>query len=114
MEAKKILDLTINALEDIKAENINVMNVTHLTELMNYVVVCTANSGTHAKALASHLEMMAKKHNIKILGVEGEAKSDWILIDLADIVVHVMREETRNFYQLEKLWDIKPNSSKAS
>ncbi|WP_395946316.1 ribosome silencing factor [Caedibacter taeniospiralis] len=113
METKQILDLAVNALEDIKAENITVMNVEHLTELMSYVVVCTANSGTHAKALASHLELTAKRNMLTILGVEGEAKSDWVLVDLGDVVVHIMREETRQFYQLEKLWDIKPNSPKA-
>ncbi|WP_440616273.1 ribosome silencing factor [Cysteiniphilum sp. 6C5] len=113
METKEILDLAVNALEDVKAEDITVMNVEHLTELMSYVVVCTANSGTHAKALASNLEMTAKKNNVTILGIEGEVKSDWVLVDLADIVVHIMKAETREFYQLEKLWDIKPNSPKA-
>ena len=111
METKKILDLAISALEDVKAENITMMNVEHLTELMSYIVVCTANSGTHAKALANHIEMTAKKNNVTILSIEGKVKSDWVLVDLADIVIHIMKEETRAFYQLEKLWDIKPNSS---
>ena len=112
MKTKQTLDLTVTALEDIKAENITIMDVEHLTELMSYIVVCTANSGTHAKALANHLETLAKKNNLTILGIEGEAKSDWVLVDLGDVIVHIMREETRQFYQLEKLWDIKPNSSK--
>ena len=112
METKKTLDLAISALEDVKAENITVMNVEHLTELMSYVVVCTANSGTHAKALANNVAMTAKKNNVTILGIEGEVKSDWVLVDLADVVIHIMKEETRAFYQLEKLWDIKPNSPK--
>ena len=112
METKKILDLAISALENVKAEHITVINVEHLTELMSYVVVCTANSGTHAKALANNVEMTAKKKNVNILGIEGEVKSDWVLVDLVDVVIHIMKEETREFYQLEKLWDIKPNSPK--
>lgn len=108
MKTKKILDIAISALENLKAENISVMSVEHLTDLMSYMIVCTANSGTHAKAIASHLQLTAKKNNLIILGVEGETNNDWILVDLAEVVIHIMKERTRNLYQLEKLWDIKP------
>ena len=111
METQQMLDTVIDALESIKAEDIKSMPVEHLTDVMSNIVVCTATSGTHAKALANHLTKTAKEQHIEILGVEGESKSDWVLVDLGDIVAHIMREETRNFYQLEKLWDIKPNNS---
>ncbi|MBK2125794.1 ribosome silencing factor [Fangia hongkongensis] len=110
METQTILDSTIDALESIKAEDISVMNVEHLTEMMSYVVVCTATSVTHAKALANNLQQEIKAKNIPILGVEGQSKSDWVLVDLGDIIVHIMLKETRDFYQLEKLWDLKPST----
>lgn len=62
---------------------------------------------THAKALAKNLEQELKNNEITILGIEGDNKSDWVLVDIGDIGVHIMLEETRNLYALEKLWDIK-------
>ncbi|WP_119343605.1 ribosome silencing factor [Facilibium subflavum] len=110
MEIQKILDVATDALESVKAESISVMDVEHLTDLMSHVIVCTATSTTHAKSLAQKLQKSAKENHIEILGIEGQDKSDWILVDLGDVVVHIMLKETRDFYQLEKLWDIKPST----
>ncbi|MFZ9035252.1 MAG: ribosome silencing factor [Francisellaceae bacterium] len=105
-----ILTIAVDALEDIKAQDIKVMDVEHLTDMMSYIVVATATSQTHGNALAQNVEKKAKENNISILGIEGKAKSDWVLVDLGEVVVHIMLQETRDFYQLEKLWDIKPNN----
>lgn len=107
MTTEQRLNIVTEALDDLKAQNIQTINVEHLTDMMEDIVICTATSTTHAKSLAKHLEAELKKNNISILGIEGEVKSDWVLVDTGDIVTHIMLEETRNLYALEKLWDIK-------
>ncbi|APC97016.1 ribosome silencing factor [Francisella frigiditurris] len=107
MTTEQRLNIVTEALDDLKAQNIQTINVEHLTDMMENIIICTATSTTHAKSLAKHLEAELKKNNISILGIEGEVKSDWVLVDTGDIVAHIMLEETRNLYALEKLWDIK-------
>ncbi len=106
MDIKNKLHLTLKILEDLKAENIDTLNVKNLTTLMDYIIICTTNSVTHGKALANHINIMAKKNKMKIIGIEGQKTGDWIIIDLSNIVVHCMRQEIRNFYQIEKLLKI--------
>ena len=105
METQHALDIAIKALQSFKAKEIVKINVSHLTQMMSYMVVCTATSVTHTQALASNLRRKAKIENIPVLNIEGEMKSDWVLIDLGDIIVHCMLQETREFYQLERIWN---------
>ncbi|AJC49556.1 ribosome silencing factor [Allofrancisella guangzhouensis] len=111
MTTDQRLDITIEALDDLKGINIQTIGVEHLTDMMDKIIICTASSTTHARALAKHLEHELKKNTITILGIEGDNKADWVLVDIGDIVVHIMLEETRNLYALEKLWDIKRKDS---
>lgn len=106
MTTDQRLNIITTALTDLKATAIQSLNVTHLTDMMDNIVVCTASSTTHAKSLAKNLEMELKANKITILGIEGENKSDWILVDIGDVVTHIMLAETRELYALEKLWDI--------
>lgn len=106
MTTQQRLKIIIEALEDLKAVEIQSLDVRHLTDMMDHMVVCTASSTTHAKSLARNLEMELKANKISILGIEGDNKSDWVLVDTGDIVAHIMLEETRELYALEKLWDI--------
>lgn len=106
MEIEKILNIATEALKEIKAKDITTIDVEHLTQMMRYIVICTATSTTHANALSKNLEATIKKNKIELLGIEGQANSGWILVDLGDVVIHIMLEETRDFYQLEKLWNL--------
>ena len=104
METQQILNIATEALEQIKAKDITTINVENLTEMMRYIIICTATSMTHARALSKNLESTIKTSKIDLLGIEGQANSGWILVDLGDVVIHIMLPETRDFYQLEKLW----------
>lgn len=106
MNAEQILDLAVNALENIKGQDITTIKVDHLTDMMTYIVICTATSNTHCASLSRSVEADAKAKQVDILGIEGRGKSDWVLVDLGDVVVHIMLEATREFYALEKLWKI--------
>lgn len=92
------------ALEDLKAKEITVLDVSHLTDVMDKIFIVTGSSNRHVKSLADNVATEAKHAGIQPLGVEGMEKGDWVLVDLGDIVVHCMNEETRDFYDLERLW----------
>lgn len=107
MTTDQRLNIITEALDDLKGQEIQAIDVEHLTDMMDKIVICTASSSTHAKSLSKNLEQELKGQSITILGIEGDNKSDWVLVDIGDIVVHIMLEETRKLYALEKLWDIK-------
>lgn len=96
----------VTVLEDQKAQNIDVINVSHLTSLTDVMLICTARSTTHAKAISDYVCRHSKKIGHRPISIEGEHEAEWILIDLSDCVVHVMLSQTREFYSLEKLWKI--------
>lgn len=98
------LALVQEALADVKAKNITVMDVAELTDIMDYIVIADATSKRHVSALADHVGAVAKKEGFMPLGREGEKDSDWTLIDLGGVVVHVMTPQAREFYDLEGLW----------
>jgi|SRR5215470_247402 len=104
MDIRRKQKAVVAALEDIKARDIAIFNVTHLTSLFDRVIIATADSARQAKALAVHLHDRIKALGERPRGVEGEAGGDWVLIDLGDIVVHIMQPATRQYYNLEELW----------
>jgi len=104
-EVEEIKDLVINALEDLKAVDVTVLDVRGKSSVTDFMVIASGTSGRHVKAMANSVVVEAKKAGINPLGVEGEASSEWVLVDLVDVVVHIMLPETREFYQLEKLWE---------
>ena len=109
MNTQEILTFAIDALEDIKAEDITQFDVRHITEMTKHVVICTATSSVHCNALASNIKQRAKKEEVEIRGIDaGKENVNWILVDMYDVVVHIMLKEAREFYALERLWDIKP------
>ncbi len=95
------------ALEDKKAEKISILDVHNLTSVCDHMIIASANSSQHIRALANQVVEVAKKQGIEVLGVEGEKNWEWVLIDLGNILVHVMLPETRSYYELEKLWSVK-------
>lgn len=98
------ITLVIDALEDLKAQAITVMTVEHLTEITERMIIADATSKRHVKALADKLGAKAKEAGLMPLGREGDKDSDWTLVDLGAIVVHIMTPQAREFYDLEGLW----------
>jgi ribosome-associated protein len=98
--------LAIDALEDLKGVDIQVLDVRGLTSITDRMLVVSGTSSRHVKALADNVAFKAKQAGNPPLGVEGEQAGEWILLDLGDVIVHVMLPETREFYALEKLWSV--------
>lgn len=94
----------IDALEDIKAFDITVMDVRPMTSMTNYMIVASGNSTRQCKAIADNVREKLKEKGCDIRGTEGEKEGEWVLVDLDDIVVHVMVPATRAYYNLEQLW----------
>lgn len=105
MKAEEIRDLAITALDDSKGTDIVSLDVRSLTSITDYMVICTGRSTRHVKALAENVVKKAKELKVSFVHIEGERESEWILVDLGDVVVHVMLPTTRTFYSLEDLWE---------
>ncbi|MXY64017.1 MAG: ribosome silencing factor [Gammaproteobacteria bacterium] len=104
-EAERMRDLVLDALEEAKGREIAVLDVTALTDICDYMVVVSGASDRHIKTLAERV--LEKMHGAgwRQIGIEGEDARDWVLVDFVDVVVHIMRRETRKRYDLEGLWD---------
>ena len=96
--------LVISALEDIKAHDIVAIDVRKLTSIFDWIVVASADSARQTKALSRHVRDRLKESGSAIIGTEGEASGDWILVDAGDVVTHVMQPAVREYYNLEELW----------
>lgn len=94
----------VDAIEDIKGFDISVMDVRKLTSMTNYMIVASANSTRQCKAIADNVRQKLKEKGFHIRGTEGEKEGEWVLVDLDDIVVHLMIPTTRAYYNLEQLW----------
>ena len=101
-------DIIINALEEVKAQDIVSIDVREFTDMMDSMVVATGSSNRQVKSLASNVAVEGKKAGFQLIGVEGDDTSEWILVDFGDVIVHVMLPATRNFYDLERLWALRP------
>jgi ribosome-associated protein len=101
---RKLQKAAIAALEDIKAREIEVFDVAHLTAMFDRVIIASADSARQLKALSSNVQEKAKAAGGRVYGVEGEDGGEWVLIDLGDIVVHIMQPVVRTHYNLEELW----------
>lgn len=98
--------MAISALEEMKAEDISVMDVSNKTSVTDWIIVASGTSSRHVKSTAGNVVEQAKKRGAQPLGVEGEDTGEWVLVDLGDVVVHVMQKEVRSFYDLESLWRV--------
>lgn len=105
MNSEDLRDITIKILDDMKGIDIVVIDVRTLTSITDYMIICTGRSTRHVKGLANSVVVKAKEMRAPLIRTEGERESEWILIDLGDIVVHVMLAATRSFYSLEDLWE---------
>ena len=104
MQAEEICRAAVDALKGIKAEDIVVMDVRKMSSLFDYIIVASAESTRQTRALVGNLQDKIKDLGGRILGVEGEGSGEWVLVDLGDVVVHVMQPAIRSYYNLEQLW----------
>lgn len=101
-----IVDLTVAAIEEVKGLDLKVLDVHALTAITDHMVVCTGTSNRHVRSIAENVMARARQNGHRLRGVEGLNSSEWVLVDLVDVVVHVMQAQARLFYQIEKLWDV--------
>ena len=108
MRLNKIQKTAVTALDDIKARDITILDVRKLTSLYDSMIIATAESNRQVNALAAHVRDKLKEIGATIVGVEGEATGEWVLVDAGDIVVHIMQPAVRAYYNLEELWAAPP------
>lgn len=106
MQVEQILKIVQDVLDERKGQNITTLDVRGKTSFTDYMVVVTGTSDRHLKSLCEYVSEKLKESGIKPLGMEGDLGSDWVLLDLGDVIVHAMIAQAREFYQLEKLWSV--------
>ena len=104
LNREQLRDLVVNAIEDVKGIDIRVFDVQDKSSVTDIMIIASGNSARQVKALADNVTAKAKHAGVQPLGVEGEVHGEWALVDLGDVVVHVMQPAVRDFYNLEKLW----------
>ena len=106
MNSEQLCTLVVDALDDIKAQNVTTLDVRDMTSVTDYMIVASGTSSRHVQALVDNVAEKATRAGHKPIGVEGEESGEWVLLDLQDALVHVMLPKVREFYNLEKLWSI--------
>ena len=104
MNIKKLLDIVLTSLNEGKAIDVDLYDVKKLTSMSDYILIASGRSRRQVSALADKLIQTVKENKFETLGVEGKAEGEWVLVDLGDIIVHIMHPSSREYYQLEKLW----------
>lgn len=110
MNIDELKKLVLDALDDVKALDVLELNVRDVTSVTDIMVIATGTSNRHTKSVAGKVIDKVKEAGVKPLGIEGQDQGEWVLIDLGDIVVHIMQHEVRDFYNLEKLWNMSERS----
>ncbi|HEU4441936.1 MAG TPA: ribosome silencing factor [Burkholderiales bacterium] len=105
--------LVVEALEDVKGYDIQVFNTARLPSMFERVVIATGTSNTQVRALADRVQERVREQGSRVYGVEGESSGEWVLVDLGDVVVHIMHPTVREFYNLEEIWGGKPVRKKS-
>lgn len=113
MDAARLAELVHAALDDGKGVDIRVLDVGAMTVITDYMIIVTGRSARQVKALSDRVREAVATHKhegVSVIGSEGEAQGEWVLLDLGDVIVHIMQPEAREFYQLEKLWEERPRA----
>lgn len=106
MRSNELVELVERALDDLKAVDIKTMDVSGLTSITDYMVIAGGTSDRHVRSIADNVIEKAKEAGANILGIEGHEFGEWVLVDLTDVVVHIMQPRVRDFYKLENLWNM--------
>lgn len=114
MTANELRDHIVAALEEGKGQDILALEVSKLTSIADYMVLVTGTSNRHVKSLVDHALEAAKRCGESARGVEGRETNEWVLVDLGDVILHVMQKDAREFYELERLWSEMPANSESN
>ena len=105
MELAQLVELVRKSLDDMKADDIQVIDIQGKSSMTDTIVLASGTSTRHVKSLANGVQVSAKEAGLEPLGSEGELEGEWVLVDLNDVIVHVMLPEVRDFYKIEKIWE---------
>lgn len=114
METETLVELVVDALDDLRAADVVTIDVHGKTSITDMLVIASGTSERHVRSLADRAADRAKEAGIRPLGIEGTEGGDWVLVDLAEVIVHVMSREKRDFYNLEKLWSMESSDGSAA
>ena len=109
MNSEKLVNIVVDALEDIKAYEIDVINVSKITSMFEYIVIASADSSRQTKSLANNVQERVKAAGGRVYSIEGEQTGEWLLVDLGDVIVHIMLPVAREYYNLKALWSGQKN-----
>lgn len=104
MKTEELTHVVIDALDDMKAQNVHVIDVRDKTSVTDVMIISTGTSARQVRSQAERVVEKSKEKGVRPIGVEGESEAEWVLVDLGDVVVHIMQPAIRDFYHLEKLW----------
>ncbi len=113
MDIKKLQTLVIDALEEVKGQDILLFDTTHLTSLFDRIAIASGTSNRQTKALAASVRDKVKENGGNVVSIEGDTSGEWVLVDLGDMIVHIMQPAIRSYYRLEEIWgekEIKPEA----
>jgi ribosome-associated protein len=105
LTTEELQNLALNALNDLKAINPVTIDVRDITTIADSMIICSGSSSRHVKSIAENIITEAKKHKVSYINFEGERDAEWVIVDLGDVIVHVMQAHARTFYNLEDLWE---------
>jgi ribosome-associated protein len=114
VDIRKKQRMVVEALEDVKGRDIVVYNTARMPSMFERVVIASGESNRQVRALADHVQEKIREGGSRVYGVEGESSGEWVLVDLGDVVVHIMHPTVRGFYNLEEVWGGKPVRFKAT
>lgn len=104
MQGKALQEFVIDKIDDLKGQDIVTIDVQGKSSITDFMIICTGTSTRHVTSIAEHVEQASRLAGLMPLGIEGKSAADWVVVDLGDVIVHVMQEESRQLYELEKLW----------
>ncbi|ADP11924.1 MULTISPECIES: ribosome silencing factor [Erwinia] len=104
MQGQALQDFVVDKIDDLKGQNIVTLDVRGKSSITDCMVICTGTSTRHVVSIAEHVVQEARLAGLRPFGVDGRAAADWVVVDLGEVIVHVMQEESRQLYELEKLW----------